>query len=468
MRKEAVFMTKGKNTRKRVARGRGVLLWAVLMLLPAMAWGIEKLRFKPGFNIYKPAQDVEVGREASSQADQQLPLLNDPQVERYISDLGHRLVAFAPNNQSEYVWSFKVVNSSEINAFALPGGFIYVNRGAIEAAEDEAQIAGVMAHESGHVVMRHGTNQASKAMLAELGVALLGQGESTASQVLARLGGFGVNSWMLKNSRSAESQADEVGTYILHQAGYEPRAMAQFFETIEKKYPQRTIQFFSDHPNPENRIKDVEEEIKVLGEPQNPKTDTPEFEAVKKRVLAMPAPPKAKPAASGSPRSSNPPPAPSSRMRRFEGKGFGIDYPENWEVHQGEDAVAIYPQGGIVTGSGGEGDQAYGASLSHYRPRGTNGSWGLVDGTNELVSSMRESNPNLRILKQSPLKLGGRAALSSLLENDSPLEGQKEHDQLVTVQSGNGLAALILIAPESAAETYQPTFDAMLKGFSVQ
>jgi len=224
----------------------------------------------------------------------------------------------------------------------LPGGYIYVNRGAIVAAENEAQIAGVMAHESGHVVMRHGTHAVSQALLAQAPLAILGgmlgQTGSLTAQ-LAEMGlGLGVNSILLKNSRSAESQADEVGTYILYQAGYDPHAMAQFFEIIEKKYPEKTIQFFSDHPVPENRIKAVDSEIPRLGPAKEWKTDSPEFEATKERLLSLPAPPTATPAPSASASSSGPPPLPSSRLIKFEGKGFSIDYPDNWQVQQNEDA----------------------------------------------------------------------------------------------------------------------------------
>ncbi len=277
----------------------GLIILGSLIWTPAIVSAIEQLRFKPGFNLFSPKEDIEVGRDGSAQADKQLPLVTDSEVGQYVNDLGRRLAAVAPLN-SDYPWQFKVVNSKDINAFALPGGFIYVNRGAIEAAEDEAQIAGVMAHETGHVVLRHGTHQASQMMLAQAPLAilggLLGQSSSLASQ-LAQMGiGFGVNSILLKNSRSAESQADEVGTYILYHAGYDPRAMVQFFKIIEQKYPQRTVEFFSDHPNPENRIQKVDAIIPQLGPSREGKTDSPEFEAVKKRLLAMAPPPKGKPA----------------------------------------------------------------------------------------------------------------------------------------------------------------------------
>jgi Zn-dependent protease with chaperone function len=462
------------RTRGRRLSGKNfvaLLFLAGLLVIPSAVFGVERLKFQPGFNLFKPGQDVQFGREAAGQADEQLPLLNDPQVVRYINDLGHRLASFAPHSNSEYVWQFKVVNSSDINAFALPGGFIYVNRGAIEAAEDEAQIAGVMAHESGHVVMRHGTNQASKAMFAKLVGGLLGglarESGSLTSQVFAELGGFGIGSWMLHNSREAEKQADEVGTYILYQAGYDPHAMAQFFEIIQKKYPQRTIQFFSDHPVPENRIKDVDEEIPLLGPPKPWTTNSPEFDAVKKRLLALPPPPKGKAGARGAAGSVNPPPPPSSTLVRYDGQGFVIDYPDNWQVKKIEGAVALFPAGGFISGPEGDVNQAYGAYISRYQPQGPKG-WGLVDATQQLLDSWGESNPNLRVVKQSGVNVRGRPGLLTVVENDSPLEGQKETDRVLTLRQSDSLLALVFVAPQASFDAYKPTFDAMLQSLEIR
>jgi Zn-dependent protease with chaperone function len=445
----------------------------LLFLAPGRARGVERLKFTTGFNLFKLQQDVQLGKENAAQIDKELPLVTDSQVLSYINDLGRRLASFAPNNNSEYVWTFKVVNSSDINAFALPGGYIYVSRGAIEAAGNEAQIAGVMAHESAHVVMRHGTHEASQALLAQAPLAILagilGQAGSLTAQ-LAEIGiGLGVNSILLKNSRSAESQADEVGTYILYQAGYDPHAMAQFFEIIEKKYPQKTIQFFSDHPVPEDRIKTVDSEIPLLGPAKEWKTDSPEFEAAQSRLLGLPAPPAAKPAPRVSAGSSGPPPAPSSRLIKFEGKGFSIDYPDNWQVQENEDAVALIPPGGIVDVAESGAAQAYGTSISRFQPQSPRQSnWGLVDATQELLDTMRESNPNLRVIKQSGMKLQGRPALSTLLENDSPLQGQKERDLLVTTRQSDTVFSLIFVAPESSFDAYKPTFDTMLQSLELQ
>jgi predicted Zn-dependent protease len=284
----------------RIARNFKVLLGTALIFagLATIAVAAE-FNLRPGFNLFTVDQDLEVGKEDAAQVDKQLPILNDATATRYVNELGKRLSGFAPDNKPQYAWQFKVVNSPDINAFALPGGFIYVNRATIESAEDEAQLAGVIAHEEGHVVLRHGTHQASETMLVQAPLAILGGffGQSGSfMSTLAQYGiGFGVQSIMLHNSRSMEAQADSVGTYILYQAGYDPHAMAQFFEIIEKKYPQRTIQFFSDHPNPGNRIKAVDEEIPTLGPPKNWISDSPRFHTVKNHVSSLPPAPKPKP-----------------------------------------------------------------------------------------------------------------------------------------------------------------------------
>ena len=453
---------------RRARREFAATFFAWLMLSPVLVLGVDKPDFKPGYNFYSPQDDAQLGRESSAQVNKQLPFLNDAEAQRYINGLGKKLVAFAPNNHPEYAWEFRIVNSAEINAFALPGGYIYVNRGVFEAAEDEAQLAGVLAHESGHVVMRHGTHIASQAVLAQGGMAILtsifGQSGSLTSQ-LAQLGlGLGVDSLLLKNSRTAETQADEVGTYILYQAGYDPHAMVQFFQIIAKKYPHRTSQFFSDHPNPENRIKDVDGEIAQLGPPRGAKTDSPEFEGIKQYILAL-APP---PSPQGTPKveaKRQPPPPPSANLTRYDGKIFTLDYPENWQVQRTEDNVALFPLGGMVSGAEGETSQAYGAAVSLYSPQAAN--WGLVDATQELIESMRQSNPQMHVLQQTGMNLGGNPAVSTLLQNDSPIEGQKETDHLVTVRRGESVLTFIFIAPTGAFETYAPTFDRIVQSISL-
>ena len=185
-------------------------VWAILGLIFAIALTANaadsRSKLKPGWNLFSPQQDVEMGRQVSRQAERELPMLNDRRANAYVDALGKRLAAHAPGEK--YPYQFRIVNDSAINAFALPGGFVYVNRGALEAADTEAQIAGVIAHEIGHVALRHGTHQASTAYVAQAPLAILGGvlGSNSVGGVLAQLGvSFATSSLLLKYSRDVES-----------------------------------------------------------------------------------------------------------------------------------------------------------------------------------------------------------------------------------------------------------------------
>jgi len=459
--------TQREMSRKYIA----LSLLACCVAMAGSARAAEKLNFKPGWNMFSPEQDIQLGRQSVVEVEKELPLVKNSEVERYVNSLGHRMVGFAPGN-TDYPWTFKVADSKDINAFALPGGFIYVNRGVLEVADNEAQVAGVIAHEIGHVVMRHGTHQASQMMLAQMPLAILGgvlgQSGSLMGQ-LAQAGiSLGVGSLLMKYSRGAESQADDFGTYTLYQANYDPYAMAQFFEIIGQKYPQPGLQFFSDHPNPGNRIKNVDALIPQLGAVKKGSTDSPEFQATKKRALALPPPPKGKPAAGQpAPKAAPPaPPAPSANFAKYRGKTFTIAHPNNWQAQEGDGGVTLAPAGGILTDGQGGSAQAYGAMVNLHTP--AKKGWGLVDATQELIESLRKSNPNLRVVNQTPTKVRGRAALTTRLENDSPLEGKKETDILVTVRTKSTLTVVLFVAPQTAFEAYQPTFNTMLRSLELR
>lgn len=255
---------------------------------------------KPGFNLFSPQQDVELGQKFSREVDRQLAMCNNAQVDGYLNTLGHRLAAHAPGAQ--YPYEYKCVNDTAINAFALPGGQIYINRGAVEAADTEAQLAGVMAHETSHVALRHSTSLLTKEYAVQVPLALLGGllANNSIGSVLTSVGvQNGMGLLFLKFSRTDESQADILGTQIVYDAGYDPRVMAQFFEKLEAESKTHPIEFLSDHPSPENRVQRVDEEVVRLGgPPANYKSDSPEFHEVQRIVRSLPAPPK-KPAAPG-------------------------------------------------------------------------------------------------------------------------------------------------------------------------
>jgi beta-barrel assembly-enhancing protease len=271
-----------------------ILSLGTLLVAIQICWAADRTPLKPGWDLFTPEQDIQLGQEASKKVDQQLPLLKDERVDRYLDALGKRLAAYAPGYK--YPYQYRAVNDETINAFALPGGFIYINRGVIEAADNEAQLAGVMAHETSHVALRHGTSHASKANAWQVPLSILGAvtGNSLGG-LLTQLGGsFTLNSILLKNSRDDENQADVMGTQILYDSGYDPRALAQFFEKIEAESKgKEAAQFFSDHPNPGNRTERVSEEVDKLGGPEpNYRTDSDDFHSIKIYVMKLPKPPK--------------------------------------------------------------------------------------------------------------------------------------------------------------------------------
>jgi predicted Zn-dependent protease len=244
-----------------VRAGMGV---ALLCLLIAPCMWAQRTRFKAGWNVYSPQEDIQLGKQVVVDAQKQLPSCNDSKVDAYLTELGKNLSAKLPAGGIQYPFEFHCVNDKAINAFALPGGYVFVNRGAIEAADNEAELAGVMAHELAHVALRHGTAEATKAKAAQTGVGILGIlfGDNAGGALLTELGRFSAGGVLLRYSRATETQADVVGTQVLYDAGYDPRALAQFFEKIEAESKgQNPPEFFSDHPNPEHRVERVEEEI---------------------------------------------------------------------------------------------------------------------------------------------------------------------------------------------------------------
>jgi predicted Zn-dependent protease len=196
---------------------------------------------QPPSNSFSPEEDVKLGQQAAAEVRRELPMLNDDPTEDYAERIGERLISEIPANlrQPAFRYSFDVVNLREINAFALPGGPMFLHRGMIEAARSDGEVAGVMAHELSHVILRHGTAQASKAQKFQIG-AIAGQilgaivGGKTGA-VIAQGSEFGLGAYFLKYSREYERQADILGAQIMARAGYDPRQMASMFETIEKQ-----------------------------------------------------------------------------------------------------------------------------------------------------------------------------------------------------------------------------------------
>ena len=443
---------------------RLAFLCSMAIAFGAPARAQQRSQLKAPWNMYSPQTDVQVGKQNALLMEKRLPLCNDPKVDQYLTTLGMRLVSKLPTRGVEYPWEFHCVNDKSINAFALPGGFVFVNRGAIEVADNEAQLAAVMAHELSHVALRHGTAQASKAQLAQGAAGIFGGlfGGSTGGAVLTEGVALGAGGLLLRYSRGAETQADVMGTQVLYDAGYDPRAMAQFFEKLEGETKGKNPpQFLSDHPNPDHRVERVDEEIdKLGGPPANAKRDSAEFEAIKREVMALPVVKKPVTAAAGA---TTPPPPASNHFAEYQGSAFRLKYPDNWGETDSDGGASFAPAGGIVQGANGEGALAYGMIASvTAAPADSNDSNALANATQQLIQSLEKSNPNLRVTQQpAPVRLNGQPALSTYLSNDSPIGGQ-ETDWLITVMQPEGLLSFLCVAPQGAYSDYDKTFSAIL------
>jgi Zn-dependent protease with chaperone function len=463
---------------------------------------LAQTQVKSGFNVFSVEQDVEIGRQSAIEAERQLPMLRDASAQTYIENVGRRLASAAPGPKFPY--TFKVVNASDLNAFALPGGPTYVTRGLIESVRNEGELAGVMAHEISHVALRHGTNQASKAYLAQAGLGILGgilgggAGGSTA-QILQAVGGLGLNALFLKFSRTAETQADILGTQIMARAGYDPEAMATMFQMLKSKQgrePGKVAQFFSDHPNPANREAAVRQEAQKLGARSGRIEVVGGLDTVKSRLRSLGAAPSMAQIAQGArPSQGSTYPsagssgqtvqiaAPSSRMRSFRQRSdfFQISYPENWRVSEsGGYGATIYPEGGAIRASNGQDILVYGVVVNHYEPfsgqpgdvfsqpvpgRGT-----LDQATNDLANELMRANPHLRAVSNSMRRqtIDNANALSVVLGGRSPVTGADERVTVFTreLPDGHVLYALF-IAPAQDYSALSRTFQNMVSSLRV-
>lgn len=260
---------------------------AVLLVASTLTTAQGPTKLHPGFNLFSKQQDVQLGQESAAEVRKKMPIIHDPFLTAYVNKVGKRLAASQEAQGSGFPFSFEVVGDPSINAFALPGGPMFINTGLLKAVDSEAELAGVMGHEMSHVILRHGTNQASKAKLIEL-PALLGSqvaGGSMLGQLASAGIGLGANSVLLKFSRSAESQADLMGSHIMAEAGYDPRQLAVFFEKLNGE-GAHTVQFFSDHPNPDNRERAIEDEAARMP-PQTYGYQTGDFQRMKQVVAKI-------------------------------------------------------------------------------------------------------------------------------------------------------------------------------------
>src|SRR5262245_15484228 len=487
------------------------LLLSVVLLAAAQVYAqTEGPTFpNPGKTSMSRDQQHALGLQVATQVFQQMPVLPDDSPESvYVRQLGQKLVATIPE---QYSWPFEfhVVPQKDINAFALPGGQMFVNLGTITAAGNEAELAGVMGHEMSHVYMQHSAKQAGKAQktglfaqIAEVALGVSGVG-NMAGGLVGQLGQMGIQmgaqGMMMKFSRSDESQADAVGAVILYKAGYNPQSMADFFKLLASQGGSAPPQLFSDHPNPGNREQAIAKQISQWPQANYVK-DSANFAQVHQHALKVKAYTaqeieagaksgqwaslNAKNGAGlnsagdsafmtrGSAASTMTPARvslrnvlPNDHMVSANLGPIKISHPENWPVtlpEQRGQFVTIAPAEGVASTGVGYGVLLNGAGAPAQR-------MSIDDMTAALIQQIQESNELEPLGKPEAITVGSKEGRSTFLRSPSPFpdgngQPQPERDWLVTVQQSDGsMIYMIFIAPQADFGTLQPTYDAMLK-----
>ncbi|HZB45550.1 MAG TPA: M48 family metallopeptidase [Pyrinomonadaceae bacterium] len=476
---------------KRARRLSAVLMATALLLTPLAAGAQTRVEMPK--NKYDKRDDVQAGQQAAQQVYQQMPILRDNTIDRYVDDVGQRLVSAIPAEfqHPEFRYSFDVVDARDINAFALPGGPMFINRGMIEAARTEGEMAGVMAHEISHVALRHATAQATEtqkfqigSVLGQIAGAVIGGVPGAAIGTAAQIG-FGAGA--LKYSRKYETQADILGAQIMARAGYDPRDLANMFQTIERQGGgARGPEWLSSHPNPGNRYQRINQEAALLRvNPESARQDSRQFRDVQARLRGYPQARTMEEIARSGQRYPNQGGGsyPDNRTPQQDdryARGERVAYPSTRYSAQGTNLFrANIPNNWRALGSDGNG--------ASFAPEGAYGSSGITHGvlfaaeragyndlqraSQELVQSLTQTQGNSYLRQSSQWRrttVNGRPALATSLTGRSPITGQNETVTLITTMLSDGnVFYMAAVAPTGEYRNYQRTFDDILRSLQI-
>ena len=467
--------------RQNLGKQLTVLTLTWILLLTPMAITAQTKVSMPK-NKYKVEDDVKIGREYSAKVDSEFPILRDSESTNYIQDVGRRLVDSIPREFQEpkFNYNFKIVNASDINAFALPAGYLYVNRGMIEAARNEGEMAGVMAHEISHAALRHGTAQATKQT--SLGNQILGIGAILGGAILggqagAQLGAIFAAGYQLRYSRRYETQADILGARIMAGSGYDPRDLANMFKTISQQSKGgRPPEWLSSHPDPDKRFATINREAELLRVSTNPIKITRGFTRIQEKFRRMPKAPsmseiekrnKGNRETTGSStgmetgRYRRNVPYPSSRTTSFNANVVRFRYPVNWKRFPAQGSVTLSPDGAY-----GKDGITHGAMVGSYRTQQRT----LERATEEYVNLILRGNEYLRQTRgYSRFSMGGRRAYATMLAGRSPVTGVTEHALIYTSMLRNGeMFYVVGVSPSNQRRTYDRAFNNLVRSIRFQ
>ena len=414
---------------------------------------------KPGFNLYSKQQDIEMGKQAAAQVLHQYPQAQNRDLQTYIKRVGERLAKTPTASSSGFPITFTLLNYKEVNAFALPGGPTFVFTGLITASDSEEELAGVLAHEISHVVLRHGTNRMSKANIIEKPARVIGViNMLTPLGRLVNIGlGVALDGIFLKNSREDESEADALGAHIMSEAGYDPVALARFFEKLEARGGPGVPEFLSDHPSPGNRVEAVQAEVRTLPPRTYTKADESDFQRAKVEIAKLPPPPDFRP------KDISIEAARGEGYKKLSTHQFSVEYPSTWQVLGDSESnlLALAPKEGIVMSGKGEPAIGLGSVVSYFFPDPDRSS--LSTATGDLVQRLRTEDPGLRGSgTQQRAEVDKQPALLTQATSDSPFGGT-ETDMLITVARPEGLFYLVFISPERKWDQTQAVLEHMIQ-----
>jgi len=466
---------------KLMFRRRALIAWIALVAISVMPFtALAQTQIKYHTNKFSVQDDVKLGRQAAQEAESQFPLLRDEEVHSYVESVGRRLVASIPSQfqHPEFQYYFKVVNARDINAFALPGGPMYVNRGMIEAARTEGEMAGVMAHELSHVALRHGTAQATKGQKYGLLAGIAGvAGTIFGGPGVGQLAQAPFAVYLLKFSREYETEADVLGAQIMANAGYDPRDLANMFRTIEQQGGGGGG-FLSDHPSPSDRYARINreaEQLRINGGERNSR----EFARIQERLRGYQrAPTMAEIQRSGQRYPvgettgnypNNPPSGrvayPSSRYESYSifNGGVQVSVPNNWRQINDGSSVWFVPEGAYGQYNG-QAVYTHGASFGVAQTNSRN----LQSATQELINGLAQGNNNLRTSGgYQRTTMSGRTALFTTLSNTNEATGRPENVRVITTQLRNGqLFYMIAVAPQNE-RNFEGAFQTILQSVRI-
>jgi hypothetical protein len=429
----------------------------------------------PHTTAYTHEQEIQLGRQGMGEVARQMQVLPDSDpIAQYVRSLGERLVPYVPDSERypRFPYEFHVVNVKSINAFALPGGPVYVNLGTVQAADNEAQLAGVLAHEMAHVYERHATAQATKEGYAQVGLGILGAllGRTVAGSLANAAIGLGAGGLFLHYSRSAESEADHVGALLMYEAGYNPQALGDFFRKLESKGGAGVPQFLSDHPNPGNRAEAIDALVHSLPPRRYLASNSERFMEIHQIAGSVPGSAReAELRPASAPASGNPDLPSDSGVQTFNHGAYQVQYPASWSVVSGDRTsdVVIAPRNGVVQDA-----IAYGVLIREHEPEQPNDADAAM---HELQQQLLQSNPGLRVIgHDEPIIVNGVRGRSVDLLGSSPLQDSsgrplRERDWLVALPEHAGrVRYLVFVAPDSEFDRYRPTFEQMLRSLHLR